>query len=391
MLGETEKEFLNELFKYARQKLAKCYLKLECNYNIPEGFCTKVQQIENLEDTETYLSFLSNTDDNFEDSEDIHKNTIIFTEKLETANNSLSSSQTSISSISDSNEMAHISKVEFIKLCASTINQHFDGDPLKLGSFLNSIDLLQSMATNEELKDSLVKFIKTKLVGKALEYMPEDPLTIEQIVALLRDKVKPESSKIIEGRLAALRTDKQSLQNFSKIAEELAENLKRSLIMEGMTPQKANEVTIDKTVKMCRASARSDLTKSVIASTKFNEPKEVISTFVVEIGQEVEERQVLAYRAQGRKSYHNNQNQNRNQNRNRKYYNNRNGNNNNNNQGYYRGRKRNNNNYNNNNNNRPVNDNDRNRSHNNVRYTSASGNERRPAPEQQELVHREEL
>lgn len=68
-------------------------------------------------------------------------------------------------------------------------------------------------------------------------------------------------------------------------------------------------MAIDKTVKMCRASARTDLARAVIASTKFTDSKEVISAFVVEVGREVEEKQILAYRAN--RNNRNNFNQNR--------------------------------------------------------------------------------
>lgn len=52
--------------------------------------------------------------------------------------------------------------------------------------------------------------------------------------------------------------------------------------MEGMTSQKANEMIIEKMVKMCRSSARTDLVESVLAASKFNNANEVISTFIVE-------------------------------------------------------------------------------------------------------------
>lgn len=82
--------------------------------------------------------------------------------------------------------------------------------------------------------------------------------------------------------------------------------------MEGMTPEKANEMAINKTVQMCRASARTDLARAVIASTKFNDPKEVVSAFVVEIGQEAEEKHVLAYRVSQQNKNNNNRNSNKN-------------------------------------------------------------------------------
>lgn len=164
--------------------------------------------------------------------------------------------------------------------------------------------------------------MKARITGKALERIPETVNTIPLIIQHLREKIKPESSKVIEGRLAALRADKQSLQNFSKTAEELAEGLRRVLIIEGVTYEKANEMSIDKTVRMCRASARTDLARAVIASTKFTDPREVISSFVVEVGRELEERQVLAYRTNKQNRGNFNQNRNNRGTRGRNYFHN---------------------------------------------------------------------
>lgn len=57
-------------------------------------------------------------------------------------------------------------------------------------------------------------------------------------------------------------------------------------------------MTINKTVEMCRASAKTQLVKSVLASTKFDEPKEVLAKYIVEVtgeNKEAKEAQVLKY------------------------------------------------------------------------------------------------
>lgn len=160
------------------------------------------------------------------------------------------------------NEM-DLTIVGYIKLCAPTILP-FEGDPVKLEPFINSIQLLEPLATTNEFRQTLVKFIKNKLSEKALDCLPSTATTVNLIIAALREKIKPESSRVLESRLAALRADRNSLHNFSKIAKELADNLKRSLVM--------------------------DLARAVIVSTKFNDPREVVSAFIVKIGQEVEKK-----------------------------------------------------------------------------------------------------
>lgn len=95
--------------------------------------------------------------------------------------------------------------------------------------------------------------------------------------------------------MQALKADRVPLQDFSKKAEELAESFRRALVMEGIPSEKAREMTVAKTVQMCRASARSDLTKSVLASSTFREAKDVVAKFVIEINEETKEKQVLMW------------------------------------------------------------------------------------------------
>lgn len=302
-----------------------------------------------------------------------------------------------------------MTKPEFLRLCASTINHEYDGDANKLQAFINAIKLLDEMAEEQPLKVTLVAFIRTKLTAKAIEAVPNELNTVQQIIDSLQNKIKPESSKVVEGRLAALKLDKHSLQEFAKMAEDLADQLKISLVMEGVSANKATEMVIDKTIRMCRGTAKSDLVKSVLASAKFESPKEVVSKFIVEVGSNSEEKQVLAYRTYNKK--------NNNRFNNDRYFNNRNnfdqnrGNNNNSKGGYrgknnraYNGQQNNNNNgqyrrnnYHNNNNNGSYrggnnqNNGGNNNSQNNRNVRVVQGNSQGPAPNYQELECQQEM
>lgn len=171
-----------------------------------------------------------------------------------------------------------------------------------LNAFINSVELLKTTAGNTHLA-LLRQFIIARLEGKALEAVPEDANSIDDIVTALKSKIKPDSSKVVAGRMMALRSDKTNLQDFSKQAEELADSLRRSLIVEGISQAKAHEMTVDKTVEMCRASAKTDLVKSILAATSFTDPKDVVAKFIVESATETKEKQVLAY-----KQFNNNNN-----------------------------------------------------------------------------------
>lgn len=65
--------------------------------------------------------------------------------------------------------------------------------------------------------------------------MPEAYASVAEITKALKEKIKPDSSKVIAGKISSLRLIKGNYTSFAKQAEELAESLRRSLVNEGMT------------------------------------------------------------------------------------------------------------------------------------------------------------
>lgn len=116
--------------------------------------------------------------------------------------------------------------MQFLRICAQTIPTIYRGDPIDLPAFLNAINLLKVMAPKDN-PNLLVTFIKTKLAGKALDAIPSTAATIDEITIALKQKIKVENSKVVEGKFMALKMDKGSTQDFAKKAEELADCFKR--------------------------------------------------------------------------------------------------------------------------------------------------------------------
>lgn len=173
------------------------------------------------------------------------------------------------------------SKADFIKLAGPILNYKYSGDPLKLSTFLTDIELVEELA-EEEQKDLCFKLIKSKLEGRALEAMPDEYTTVAHITNALKEKIKPDSSKVIAGKLTSLRLIKGNFSSFQKQAEELAEAFRRSLVNEKISKEKAEELTIEEMKKLCRKTANTDIVKSVIQSQTFTSPAEVIPTFIPE-------------------------------------------------------------------------------------------------------------
>lgn len=171
---------------------------------------------------------------------------------------------------------------EFIRTAYQMINTKYSGEPSGRDSFIDAIELLKELCEPQN-NQTFVKFVMTRLEGKARQLIGDTPANVDIIIERLRAGIKRESSKVIEGRILALRADKTSLLKFAEQAEKLADRLNESLCVEGFSQEKAKEITIEKTVEMCRKSAKNDTVKAVLAASAFSEPKEVIAKMIVEI------------------------------------------------------------------------------------------------------------
>lgn len=182
------------------------------------------------------------------------------------------------------------SKIEYLILCANTINTVYSGDYIGLRPLISAIELLEEMAENDEHRRLLKKFIMIKLQGRALDCIPPNPESIEVIKTALETNIEPENSEVVKGRMLALKADRWSFTNFSEYAEKvetLGESLKRSLIFEGIPARKANEITIDRTIRLCSSYTTFTSVKSVLASSKFEDHKKVVDKFIIESGAEI--------------------------------------------------------------------------------------------------------
>lgn len=237
----------------------------------------------------------------------------------------------------DNDDVDQISELNFYNLCARTFTETYAGDPLALRPFINKINMVHRMCQHEGheaiLKDSIMAHVK----GLAADVLPADPESIEAIKKTLLEKIKPENSKVVKGKLMALKADRNNLIEYTKKAEQLAENLKRSLILENIPYENANKMVIDDTIELCRANTNSVLVKAGLIGYQFKDAKEVLAKYTVETRKDVEEKQILSFRqtnsnsnrnfgnnfqrrGNGRGNYYQNQNRGQNQGRNYQNY-----------------------------------------------------------------------
>ncbi|XP_036342714.1 myb-like protein G, partial [Rhagoletis pomonella] len=142
------------------------------------------------------------------------------------------------------------------------------------------------------------------LEGKAREAIPTEVNSVRQIKDALGNRIKPDNSKVVAGKIAYFHVINNNYTEFARRVGELSDALKRSLIIEGMTQSKAHEMEVEQTVNVCRLNTRSDMFKSILSSTTFSDSKDVVGKMIVEQNNQVVERQV--YNNNGNNSSYNN-------------------------------------------------------------------------------------
>lgn len=129
---------------------------------------------------------------------------------------------------------------------ATSLLHTYDGKENETEAFIESMELLDEL-TQAEHKGIMVKFIRTRITGKAKSVLTDDIKTVAQIKAKLKEKftVKLSSDAI----LAQLRNCKQGnrkLTDFSKQVEDLSSLLTRAFISENVATNDTAEKLAEK-------------------------------------------------------------------------------------------------------------------------------------------------
>lgn len=170
---------------------------------------------------------------------------------------------------------------ELLKIVNNQIRKPYNGEPMGLQGFINNVEIVKNFATTDDLRGKLVTYVKGRLDGRAGEIVTNDVDTIENLFCRLRAEIRPDTSKVIEARIDSLRYSVENQEEFADRAEELADALRRTLVLEGMTQNKANEIVIDRMTRFCSRNAGSNVVKAVLSASKFETTQEVVAKLII--------------------------------------------------------------------------------------------------------------
>ena len=187
--------------------------------------------------------------------------------------------------------MDHLS---FLKLATSLVPK-FTDNAEELDFFVDQVTQLRE-ATPANLQTHLLSFVKGRLSGKA-RTAAKDSISLDDVIASLREEIQLESSEILESKLAALRFDYKNLTEFATAVENTSDQLIASLISEGVRKDKAKQMTTKLVVDTCKNSSRNQHVKTVMAAGNFSSPREALTKFRSEMSDSHKDTQFLIYQS----------------------------------------------------------------------------------------------
>lgn len=96
--------------------------------------------------------------------------------------------------------------------------------------------------------------------------------------------------------MMALKANSNNLTDYITQGELLAGALERALIIEGTSQNTARDMAKDSTIEMCRNNVKSEFMRTVMASSHFASPKDVLAKYVIESSKDKQEKQIMAIR-----------------------------------------------------------------------------------------------
>lgn len=166
--------------------------------------------------------------------------------------------------------------IEFLNT-ASKLICDFDGKPENLRTFLDSIQLVDSLkGTHEQVA---VSIIKTKLKGTARNLIDNES-SIAEIVNKLKNSVKGESVEVLSAKIMNIRQNNKPANVYCSEIESLVKSLESTYISDGLSCELASKYSTQIAVKALTNNCANEKVKLIMQAGQFNSMNDVISKFV---------------------------------------------------------------------------------------------------------------
>lgn len=177
---------------------------------------------------------------------------------------------------------------------ATALVQPYDGSAEGLDAFLDATSLLEEITANNMVPRA-IKFLKTRLTGKARLGLPENLNTIDELAQNVKQRC---ASKITPDNVVAkLRAVKQkgSVENFCDEVDTLTNKLKAVYIEQGIPVQLANSMATKTGVETLINGTNSQDNKIILKAGTFNDIKDATQKMLENSNNNNQHAQVLSF------------------------------------------------------------------------------------------------
>lgn len=182
-----------------------------------------------------------------------------------------------------------------IKTATALINT-YDGSPSELDAFVDSVSLLSDLTDQEHIATA-IKFIKTRLIGKARSAFPPNPQTLVDITNAIKQACKSvETPDSILAKMKATR-NKGDQQKFCEEIETLSQKLPTLYIENQIPPNVANKMATKAGVDTLINGVSNTELKIILKANEFDSIQKAIKKINES---QSEQSQVFSFQSRGR-------------------------------------------------------------------------------------------
>jgi hypothetical protein len=197
---------------------------------------------------------------------------------------------------------------------ATSLVQNYDGSPKGLDSFIDSVNLLNEL-TNPANIATAIKFIKTRVSGKARLAFPTNATTIAQITTAIKEACEYiESPELVLSKLKALK-NKGDQQKFCDEVEALTQKLASVYVTQKIPTDVANKMATKSGVEVLIKGVSNTELKTILKARDFETIQKAVQK-INEVNAEPSTQilYVQHHRRRGRQNYGSNSQNNYNRN-----------------------------------------------------------------------------
>lgn len=192
---------------------------------------------------------------------------------------------------------------------ATALVQPYDGSPEKIEAFLDSVSLLAEL-TNEAQTATAVKFVITRLSGKARSVLPANITTLNEIVNAVKQNCKSlETPESVAAKLKALKTKGDS-EKYLESVEMLTTKLTSLYIQNEIPVQIATKMATKTGVDTLINNSTNSDTRIILKAAEFTSIQAAIQKFN-ESNFNTSSAQILSTQSSANDSYSRQRNSNR--------------------------------------------------------------------------------